>query len=369
MSEKTRLEDLLSYKILDTPAEQELDEITEIATAICDTPISLITLIDDKRQWVKSKMGIDMKDLDRQDTFCQYALNNPNEVLVVENALDSPIYNQIPLVNNDPHIRFYAGAPLVTPDGNVLGTLCIIDDKPKKITPIQKRALELLAKRVMNYLDNRKLIFQQQESIEMTATQLKRLTDQAPGVIYQSEISKDGEMSLKFVSKGISKLNPKLDAEVIKNSPADIFGAIHPEDLPSFKESIQRSYEALEEWSIEYRILTEGGHVEWHAGRARPEKKKDGTVEWFGTIQDITNHIEYEQTMEQISFDISHVLRHPVTTLLGLTSLIENEEMDEQKLKEYSRHIKTVSQELDNFTRKLNETYQSKKMKIFDLKN
>ena len=203
----------------------------------------------------------------------------------------------------------------------------------------------------------------------MSAIQLKKLTDQAPGVIYQSEMTKDGEMSFKFISKGISKLNPKLDPELIKSSPADIFDTIHPEDLSDFKESIQRSFETQNEWSLEYRIITEDGNVEWHYGLANAERKDDGTVVWFGTIQNITNHIEYERTMEQISFDISHVLRHPVTTLLALTSLIENEEMDEQKLKEYSGHIKTVSEELDNFTRKLNETYQTKRIKILGLKN
>tara|TARA_R110002020_G_scaffold119673_3_gene273002 strand:+ start:327 stop:1439 length:1113 start_codon:yes stop_codon:yes gene_type:complete len=364
MNEKERLLDLLSYNILDTPSERELDDITEIACELCDSPISLITLLDEKRQWFKSKKGLNMDQTSREDSFCQHTLSNSNEVLIVEDSHSNAKYSKSPLVTGEPKIRFYAGAPLVTPNGNVLGTLCVIDDKPKKITNSQKNAIALLGRKVMDFLNSKKTINQQKASIELNAKKLKRLTDQVPMVIYQAEMTKEGILSFQFVSEGLSQFDTGLDtAKVIKN-PECVFEIVHPCDLEMVKDSIMKSFNHLTEWNLEYRVLTQGGEVAWHYGRAKPERKADGGVVWYGAIQNITKRIEYEHTMEQISFDISHVLRSPVTTLLGLTAVIESEAMDEEKLKEYSKYIKTVSTELDKFTRNLNDTYYTKMMKI-----
>lgn len=364
MNEQERLQELLNYEVLDTPAETELDELAQIASAICDTPISLVSLIDQDRQWFKASVGLDVKETPREDSFCQHALHNPEEVLVVENSLQDQRFKENPLVLGDPHIRFYAGAPLKTPTGNVLGTLCIIDNKPRKLSEKQKNALKLLAKKAMDYLNDRKLLIHQSRHIELSALKLKKLTDQAPGVIYQFEMSPAGEMSFTFVSKGIAKLHPQLSVEKLMQQPEIAFSIVHPDDLSTVQESIQVSFETLTLWNVEYRIVLDNGGISWHWGYAKPERKEDGTVVWYGTFQDITNVKEYEEALEQISFDISHVLRRPVSTMLGLTAIIEKEEMDEAGFKEYAGYIKVVSEELERFTRQLNEVYEKKKAKI-----
>jgi PAS domain-containing protein len=362
INEQARLEELISYEILDTPPEKELNELVQIASAICDTPMAVIGLIDDKRQWYKASIGMAASEAERQHTFCRHTLNRANEVLVVEDPLNDDRFKNNPHVTGDPHIRFYAGAPLETPNGNVLGTLCVFDSKPKAFSESKKNALRLLAKRVMTYLDARKLILRQKESIELNANRLKQLTDEAPGAIYQFEMTREGKMSFSFISKGISDLHPNLDPEIIKKTPEAAFKIIHPEDLPGFLQSIRDSFEHLTLWHYEYRVVKDDGSIRWHMGTSRPHRREDGTVVWFGVFQDITSRVEYERTMEQIAFDISHVLRRPVSTLLGLASIIEGEgEMDSKKIKQYSAHIKTVSEELDRFTRKLNETYALKK--------
>ena len=364
MNEQERLQELIGYEILDTPTEKELDELAQIASAICDTPISLISLIDQDRQWFKASVGLDVKETPREDSFCQHALHNPEEVLVVENSLQDQRFKENPLVLGDPHIRFYAGAPLQTPTGNVLGTLCIIDNKPRKISEKQKNALKLLAKKAMDYLNDRKLLIQQSRHIELSAIKLKKLTDQAPGVIYQFEMTASGKMSFTFVSKGITKLHPRLSVEKLMQQPEIAFDIVHPDDLPTVQESIQVSFETLTLWNVEYRIVSDSGSISWHWGYAQPERKEDGTVVWYGTFQDITHVKEYEEALEQISFDISHVLRRPVSTMLGLMAIIEKEEMDEEGFKEYAGYIKVVSEELERFTRQLNEVYIKKKAKI-----
>ncbi len=364
MNEKERVQELIAYQILDTAPETELNELAEIASAICNTPISLITMIDASRQWFKVNSGLDMSETPREDSFCQYALQHSKEVLVVNDTLGDKRFENNPYVKGNPNIRFYAGAPLETPNGNVLGTLCILDRKPRSISEKQKRALQLLAKKAMDYLNSRKLILEQKEHIEFSALKLKKLTDQAPGIIYQLEMTQDGKISFDFISKGIANLHPKLDPEVLKNSPRIALSVIHPDDIPVLRKSIRNSFDSLTEWIVEYRVISDNGEEEWHLGRGKPEKLDNGSVVWYGTFQNINNRVEYEKAMEQIAFDISHVLRKPVATLLGLTSLLGEEEVDETTIREYGRHIKTVSEELEQFTRKLNDTYRLKKAMI-----
>ena len=115
MNEQNRLQELKSYKILDTLPEKELDELAEIASVICDTPISLVSFIDEKRQWFKARKGIEAQETPREDAFCQHTLQTPKEVLVVNDPLNDERFKNNPLVLGNPHIRFYAGAPLETP--------------------------------------------------------------------------------------------------------------------------------------------------------------------------------------------------------------------------------------------------------------
>ncbi len=362
--EKTRLEDLYSYRILDTTPEQELDELTEIASLVFNVPISLITFIDNDRQWFKSKTGIDANQTSREDSFCRHTLNNPKEVLVVKDSLKDLRFRDNPLVTEDPNIRFYAGAPLETPTGSVLGTLCVIDNQPREITENEQRVLQILARKAMTYLNTRKLLLSQEEEISNHTQKLEKLTDTVPGGIFQLEMNPDGKMNFDFLSSGMKALHPGIDIEEWKKNPEIGFSTVHPDDLAGLQASMMKSFKELTVWYHEYRA---DGHGEykWHLVKANPERLPNGNVVWYGSFQDITARVEYEKAMEQIAFDISHVLRRPVTSLMGLTQLVEIEKgISKAQLQEYVDHIKTTSHELDQFTRELNNVYQIKRQKI-----
>jgi signal transduction histidine kinase len=155
-NEKERIATLKSYNILDTETEKNFDDLTLLASEICGTKISLVSLVDDKRQWFKSKIGMTSSETQKKFSFCGHAIINPEEVFIVPDTRKDERFSNNPLVTGDPNIAFYTGVPLVNNDGIPLGTLCVIDDKPKKLNSNQLKALKTLANQVMNLIELRK---------------------------------------------------------------------------------------------------------------------------------------------------------------------------------------------------------------------
>lgn len=154
-NESKRLKVLWQYEVLDTVPEEVFDDLTELAARICEAPIALISLVDEKRQWFKAKVGVTISETSRELSFCAYAITQ-SDLFIVPDATQDKRFANNPLVTSDPKIRFYAGAPLITPDGHALGTLCVIDKVPRELRPEQKQALRILARHVVTQLELRR---------------------------------------------------------------------------------------------------------------------------------------------------------------------------------------------------------------------
>jgi len=154
VAEKKRLKVLWQYDVLDTMPEEVFDDLTELAAKICEAPIALITLVDENRQWFKAKVGVTINETSRDISFCAHAISQ-TDLFIIPDATKDKRFSTNPLVVSDPKIRFYAGAPLITPDGHALGTLCVIDNKPRELRSAQKQALRVLARHVMTQLELR----------------------------------------------------------------------------------------------------------------------------------------------------------------------------------------------------------------------
>jgi diguanylate cyclase (GGDEF)-like protein/PAS domain S-box-containing protein len=163
-NEKARIKELNTYEILDTSPEPAYDDIVQLASEICGTPIAMMSLIDNDRQWFKSKIGIQAVELPRATAFCSHAILEPSEIFLVENAQTDRRFFDNPMVTDEPHIRFYAGAPLVSGSGEALGTLCVIDREPRQLSEKQKIFLRVLARQVVAQMELRRTIRQMRQS-------------------------------------------------------------------------------------------------------------------------------------------------------------------------------------------------------------
>lgn len=173
--EINRLEELSTYAILDSIIEEDYDNLVHMAASICETPMSLITIIDKSRQWFKSCTGLDASETPRGISFCGHAINQPDIPLIVEDTFLDERFCDNPLVVDGPKLRFYVGIPLITENGFPLGTLCIADTKPRKVSENQLESLKMLAKQVMNLLALRKSKIKLKDQVDQNVILLKEV--------------------------------------------------------------------------------------------------------------------------------------------------------------------------------------------------
>ncbi len=177
--EQARLQALRGLDLLDTEREEEFDELVQLASEICDAPISLISLVDSDRQWFKASVGVEFRETPRDQAFCAHAIGQ-HELFMIEDATQDPRFHNNPLVTGDAHIRFYAGVPLHISATLALGTLCVVDTKPRTLTESQQNALRILARQVRTRLE----LLEQKKALAHANEELRRLanTDSLTGL-------------------------------------------------------------------------------------------------------------------------------------------------------------------------------------------
>lgn len=259
--ENERLDQLRSYKILDTIPELDYDSITELASTICQTKVSLITFIETDRQWFKSKVGIEIENAPREYSFCAHAILQPQEISVFDNLNLDQRFKDNPFVKSGPKFNFYAGVPLVTDDNLPLGTLCVLDYEPKQLSDQQLDALKKLARQVMSLLNLRKTkiaLEEKQKTIENQLAYQNSIFHAIPGILMVVDL--DGNYLEVVSGKNEDLLFP---SELILNKN---FKDILPKDIAEESLSVLEKLKQGETFGLmEYALITIGGKKDFVA--------------------------------------------------------------------------------------------------------
>lgn len=294
--EKTRLASLYQYQVLDTDPEAAFDDLTRLASQICDTPIALISLVDADRQWFKSRLGLTVTETARDLAFCSYTILE-DRPLIVEDALFDQRFSNNALVTHEPHIRFYAGAPLIVPSGSRIGTICVIDQVPRKLTTEQISALQALSRQVVNQLEMRRNLITLQER----QNHLQTIINAEPECV--KLIDKDGIL-LEMNPAGLTLIEADDASLVIGKS---VYPLISPEYREMFQQLNQRVCQG-EHGSLEFEIVGCRGTHRWMETHAVPlwnqtEKK----YFQLSITRDITKSKQAEQALKHSLKDLADI--------------------------------------------------------------
>jgi PAS domain S-box-containing protein len=328
-NEAERLEALASYDVLDTSPEQSFDDLTLLASHIAQVPVALVTLIDEARQWFKSKVGTDVRETPREYAFCAWAILG-KEVMIVPDALEDERFATNPLVVSEPRIRFYAGAPLLTEDGHALGTLCLADSKPRKLSSEQIELLRALARQVVSRLEERKKL-----------TALTRAMTERD--LAQEERDRFFDLSIDMLCVAdfdyhFTRINPAWERtlgytrEELLEKPYLEF--VHPDDVAPTLKTAAGSGSGSDVLAFENRYRCRDGSykwLSWTASTAMEEKRI------YAAARDITERKEAEQALRRYARDLEDAKRAEEENAARLKGLVGELDLAKRQAEDATR--------------------------------
>ena len=288
-AEDKRLNALSAYQIVDTLPEKEFDAIARLASYICKAPIALISFIDAEKQWVKSRVGIEATQMPRADAFCNVTILD-DQILEISDVLENENFRQNPFVVNDPQIRFYAGAPLIDPNGYRLGALCVMDMVRRKLTDEQLEALRTLAEDVIAHLVVRKQKKLLKDNL-LTEKEYFNLFDSSPEI----HCVMDRDFRICFVNSPINDILGYTPTETIGQVIWDFFSeGVRVSSLNKLKISLGRASYPI---TIETPVLTHLGDIKWIRWSFIFKENR-----WYSTGRDVTYLKKAETDLDILSF-------------------------------------------------------------------
>ncbi|MFD1787552.1 PAS domain S-box protein [Sphingomonas floccifaciens] len=295
--EARRLETLARYDVMDTPREPAFDEVAALAAKLCDAPIAVVNLIGEGRQFFKAEVGLGVRETPLESSFCARAILE-EEFLLVPDATQDSRFACNPLVVNEPHLRFYAGALLKTGEGLPIGTLCVLDTRPRQLTELQQDTLRVLARQVMAQLELRRALEERSRQLAV-AEAIEHDLRQAQSDLAESEarfrIMADGTSVMMWVTdpQGHCIYLNRAWYEFTGQSEEEALGygwldATHPEDRPLAERAFVEANAAQRPFRVEYRLRRPDGAYRWAIDAATPRFGADGAyLGYVGSVVDI----------------------------------------------------------------------------------
>ena len=359
-TEAARLEALLRYRILDTPPEQVFDDLVDLAATVCYTPVAAIALVAEDRAWLKAKRGVGFSEFPRDSSLAAEALQH-SDVFVVRDALIDPRYRESSVVLAG--FRFFAGMPLISPEGHAIGTVCVLDKRPRDLSPDQKDALRAIARQAMSQLELRRV----SEAESFARLRFRALVEQLPGGVYTEDF---GAASGSYFSPPIEKITG-YSAQEWMSDPNFFSRVLHPDDRERVLGAFAHAHESFEAIRIEYRIIAKSGQVVWIQDDGAVARDDDGKPLHFqGFMADATARKKNEldlleqrarafereraqndrlRSLDRLKDEfvalVSHELRTPLTSIRGYLELVLDDA--DQLATEHREFLQIVDRNVD----------------------
>jgi len=347
-NEVERLKALETYRVMDTPPESSFDDLTTLVARILDVPIALVSLVDADRQWFKSRYGLDAPETPRDISFCGHVVAE-QELLVVPDAFEDSRFHDNPLVTGDPRVRFYAGVPLTTPDGHILGTLCAIDHDARQVSADQLDTLSILGRQVADQLELRR----QLRLTKDYEQRLRTLFETAVDAI----ITIDEAGVIDGVNSVVKRLLGYEPFELVGQHVAVLMPPRHRERLEQYLRHYPNDPGAKLIAATQEAVAVRKDGTEFSVEMSVSEMRLGGRRMFTGIVRDITERKRIQQLKSEFVSTVSHELRTPLTSIRGALGLVaggrvgeistEAKEMINIALKNSGRLVRLINDILD----------------------
>lgn len=297
--------------MLDDP---ELQEVIDLAAKICATPMAMVTMVEEGRQLFLTRVGIDARETPRPTSFCAHAMLG-TEPMVITDAREDERFAGNPLVTGEPHIRFYAGQPLVSVEGAPLGALCVIDTVPRPdgLTALQRETLSVLAKAVMRRISQRRMGETAQAAVAVRESYLQRMIDSVPGIAW----SADAAGNFDYVNAQWDEMTGRAQPRTL----ADWRATVHPEDWDNASGAFRASLDSGKPFEFEWRLKLSDGNYRWMLARAVQTPVGGGQSRWFGTVIDVDRQRRLSEARDLLANELSHRIKNIFAVVSGLVAI------------------------------------------------
>lgn len=314
MSEQERMAVLSAHDASGLDGDTRLGSITRFIAQLFGAPIALVSLVEDDRQWFPARVGLDATETPRAISFCTIAMHH-SDIMIVPDATADPRFSDNPLVTGAPDIRFYAGAPLRSQDGAALGTLCVIDTRPRKgLTELEREGLLVMAANVAEILSARRSARHAIRQYDEQEQRFRVLADTMPQMVWSTR--PDG-----YHDYYNARWYEYTGVPFGSTDGAEWNGMFHPDDQERAWAKWRHSLTTGEPYEIEYRLRNARGEYRWTLGRALPIRDDSGAVvRWFGTCTDIHDHKMLLEQREVVAHELSHRIKNIFSIISGLVA-------------------------------------------------
>ncbi len=351
------------YACLDLHDDAEIKEALTLLALILDVPKACINLFKHTLIWDHHKSEF---SIHKENESITPLPNSNSERIIISNLEKSP-----ELINESlKNYKFYASTPFIVDKRESIGVLYILDTTAREFSNNDVKIFEFFANKLMGYFNFLRIVDQKNKILTQNNNQLIKLTQNIPEGIFQLKVVNEKKYEYEFISQGIKDLIPDIDIEGMYKDFELSFKYVYPDDVQQLINTIDNSIAKQLPIYAEYRVLA-GKKEQMLSVKAVPEVSEDGTLRYFGRFSNISHVYNYKLALDDITQNISHILRRPITTLQSLVDYIEDDEVkvDPKEVTKVINFIRQMVDELEQSTRQLNRVYQNKKKEVGDAYN